>query len=836
MRSQTAKIDLKAAHGYKRGWSVANDLVGPAKLRSFDDWKTKTEALLQDSSGDGKSSHTKKRPKLIADSPSVIPTVIPSVPVPPPPQPPPPPAISLSVVRQPASISSRPTNQAPLRVSAPHPVQLPVKQPHVHLPSIIEWFDKYEPARLDHIVGNEKRFGELRGYLKNVSTQAFARPRVVLLSGPPGCGKSTGAQLILKELQLKTIDYDPFALNTTNEAVIKRHFFHTVQEAKWTSEKRQVLFCDHFDSKDARPLVSVLEKIITGRAQPASFKDTGNDQDEKKGGKKAKVKKTKLMTGKKKQNAKKHWIPSVVVCIVNDVKSAALRKLTQLSSQFASDVKKRQTKQRQRENKEETRQKEAQEQKTAIRPPSLKEQERLAEVKSHIEQELLQDELEQTTPRFLHVKFWPAYSNELQQLANRVIRDSKLQNLASHPEFWTHVKQLVSAANGDGCALMNSLRCLAYGILPTVTQQMDNVVDPFQLASKFLKFSKPKDKRLPWLNQAAELLDHCSKDHDIRHMILLLLFQNLLTFWPRVPDKMKASQDLEIKNTIKFKLTANSAPFAQLSPSEQEAQWKEWMSHDPNILQLSSYSPTGIAFQNYHQALLRVSSTNDAVKKKSFDTYMAAYENRRPINRQLLANQAHELHRLANISDELATIDHWERRLFERKGGEDADETFQIASELSHSSFAHVLRDVSFSTDHAQDRVLGGGNIRLDIREYTAQDRKIKTSQQWWQNLSRVGAKYWDDFDSSLPLNPWKNQAQTKSTFSAKSENVLLSSRECVERFGWSEFDRTKMAPDNKTFSKMKQAEQKAQASNKKEKRKRTKTQAAPKRKRQKTA
>lgn len=118
-------------------------------------------------------------------------------------------------------------SQEPISTTQP-PQPLPVAiPPRTH--SKILWADKYSPKNLRELVGNEKAVEKLTNWLKNYESvlsgekkpiqgkngkldpQYNTQAKAVLLSGPPGIGKTTAARLISKGFS-----YQPIELNASD--------------------------------------------------------------------------------------------------------------------------------------------------------------------------------------------------------------------------------------------------------------------------------------------------------------------------------------------------------------------------------------------------------------------------------------------------------------------------------------------------------------------------------------------------------------------------------------------------------------------------------------------
>lgn len=62
--------------------------------------------------------------------------------------------------------------------------------------------EKYSPRSVSDCIGNKKQADEIRSFVRN-----FRRGKALILSGPPGCGKSLAVLLVAKELGCELAEY-----------------------------------------------------------------------------------------------------------------------------------------------------------------------------------------------------------------------------------------------------------------------------------------------------------------------------------------------------------------------------------------------------------------------------------------------------------------------------------------------------------------------------------------------------------------------------------------------------------------------------------------------------
>jgi replication factor C subunit 1 len=70
------------------------------------------------------------------------------------------------------------------------------------------WTVKYAPTDISHIIGNQGNIIKLRQWLQEWRRKKIPSERAVLVSGPPGIGKTTAAQVVSKNEGFKVLEYN----------------------------------------------------------------------------------------------------------------------------------------------------------------------------------------------------------------------------------------------------------------------------------------------------------------------------------------------------------------------------------------------------------------------------------------------------------------------------------------------------------------------------------------------------------------------------------------------------------------------------------------------------
>lgn len=84
-----------------------------------------------------------------------------------------------------------------------------------------EWSVKHQPLAVEQLAVAKKKVQEIKDWLQtqlNPSLKSTnGRSRLLLLTGPPGCGKSTAVQLLAKEAELDLCEWQPAAATSWEE-------------------------------------------------------------------------------------------------------------------------------------------------------------------------------------------------------------------------------------------------------------------------------------------------------------------------------------------------------------------------------------------------------------------------------------------------------------------------------------------------------------------------------------------------------------------------------------------------------------------------------------------
>lgn len=108
------------------------------------------------------------------------------------------------------------------------------------------WVDKYKPETQNDLAVQKKKIEEVETWLK---THAFQRPpkqggSILLLTGPPGCGKTATIQILAKDLDIQVQEWtNPISLDFTKED-LGSIFGHVSNFHMFPSQAQAAIFQD----------------------------------------------------------------------------------------------------------------------------------------------------------------------------------------------------------------------------------------------------------------------------------------------------------------------------------------------------------------------------------------------------------------------------------------------------------------------------------------------------------------------------------------------------------------------------------------------------------------
>jgi len=81
-----------------------------------------------------------------------------------------------------------------------------------------EWTEKYRPAKLSEVVGNDNAISELRAWAEAIGSAEVKAKKAAILHGPPGCGKTSAAYALASDMGWEVIE-----LNASDQRNDKEH-------------------------------------------------------------------------------------------------------------------------------------------------------------------------------------------------------------------------------------------------------------------------------------------------------------------------------------------------------------------------------------------------------------------------------------------------------------------------------------------------------------------------------------------------------------------------------------------------------------------------------------
>ena len=111
------------------------------------------------------------------------------------------------------------------------------------------WTTKYKPTNIKEIVGNKINVKRAKLWLQNYKKSKENTKRALLISGPPGIGKTTLAHLILNEFQYNVIEFN--ASDIRNQKLVKENLTNIMGKVSISSmmggHKKNGIIMDEVD-------------------------------------------------------------------------------------------------------------------------------------------------------------------------------------------------------------------------------------------------------------------------------------------------------------------------------------------------------------------------------------------------------------------------------------------------------------------------------------------------------------------------------------------------------------------------------------------------------------
>ncbi len=84
----------------------------------------------------------------------------------------------------------------------------------------VQWVDKYRPTKIEEIIGNDNEINQIKEWIQvfnNPSLATSSFKNGLLISGPPGIGKTTTAHVLLKYYGFDVVEFNASELRTSKE-------------------------------------------------------------------------------------------------------------------------------------------------------------------------------------------------------------------------------------------------------------------------------------------------------------------------------------------------------------------------------------------------------------------------------------------------------------------------------------------------------------------------------------------------------------------------------------------------------------------------------------------
>lgn len=125
--------------------------------------------------------------------------------------------------------------------------------------SKVPWIIKYRPKKLGEVINQDDAKTKLVEWLKNWISGRIPRPKVALLYGPAGCGKTSLIEALANEFDMELVELN--ASDTRNKASIER-VVKTAMSTRSLVKGRRIILLDEIDGLNPREDLGAVDTIL----------------------------------------------------------------------------------------------------------------------------------------------------------------------------------------------------------------------------------------------------------------------------------------------------------------------------------------------------------------------------------------------------------------------------------------------------------------------------------------------------------------------------------------------------------------------------------------------
>ena len=153
--------------------------------------------------------------------------------------------------------------------------QPPKQEPEPYIPPDLHtrlWVDKYTPCKKIDLVGNQKAYGTVEKWIRRKTDPKNKNPiKPLLVSGPPGCGKTSGITILLQDLGYLVENFNASDTRSAAGLGIVKSFLETksnpfLQKSNTKPTKRAAILdeCDGLYIGDKSNTIEFLKDMMGG--------------------------------------------------------------------------------------------------------------------------------------------------------------------------------------------------------------------------------------------------------------------------------------------------------------------------------------------------------------------------------------------------------------------------------------------------------------------------------------------------------------------------------------------------------------------------------------------
>lgn len=122
-------------------------------------------------------------------------------------------------VESPTVASNHPTSPAIVEHESPPPVAISQESQLSTELATLQWCEVFRPTRWDDLVGHHRALVQMTQWMTNKINHPSTTPKILLLLGPAGVGKTTAASLLLRKFEFEPVEINASDTRTARDLI-----------------------------------------------------------------------------------------------------------------------------------------------------------------------------------------------------------------------------------------------------------------------------------------------------------------------------------------------------------------------------------------------------------------------------------------------------------------------------------------------------------------------------------------------------------------------------------------------------------------------------------------